>query len=60
LRQKQGTAAVTVLQGGVLSGVNSLDRPEAIAPATSSIAWKNKQVAVTLAPYSVSVVRVKL
>jgi alpha-N-arabinofuranosidase len=60
LSKKQGSATVMVLQGGQPATVNSLEQPQAVAPTNSTLAWKNKQVALTLAPYSVSVVRVKL
>jgi alpha-N-arabinofuranosidase len=60
LSKKQGSATVMVLQGGQPATVNSLEQPQAVAPTNSTLAWKNKQVAVTLAPYSVSVVRVKM
>lgn len=60
LSKKQGTATVTVLQGGQQTAVNTLDKPDAIAPVSNTVAYKNKKVELSLAPYSVSVVRIKI
>lgn len=56
------TAAVAdciVLKGNV-EALNSFEKPDNITPQYSTAAVKNKKVAVTLAPYSFTVIKVKL
>ena len=53
-------AKMTVLQSDDLEKVNSLDDPMAISPKDSQLAVKNKKLSLSLAPYSFSVIRVKL
>jgi len=54
----QGT--VTVLRAEDLGQTNSLDQPTNVSPRESSVRADGKKLAVTLEPYSVSVVRLKL
>jgi len=51
---------LTVLQSNDLQTVNTLENPTAISPKESEIAIKNKNVNVSLLPYSFTVVRVKM
>jgi alpha-L-arabinofuranosidase len=43
-----------------LTAVNSFDSPTNVAPVESTIAIKNKKIILNTAPYSFSVLRVKL
>ncbi len=43
-----------------LTAVNSFDSPTSVAPVESTIAIKNKKITLNTAPYSFSVLRVKL
>jgi alpha-L-arabinofuranosidase len=53
-------ARLMVLNSDNLDAVNSLDNPFVIATTEESIEVKEKTITVTLLPYSVSVIRVKL
>lgn len=56
--QSKGT--LTVLSSTDLDQVNSFESPGAISPVISQITVKNKTMNLTLNPYSVNMVRVKL
>ena len=58
LRPAQAT--LTVLKGDAATEVNSFTEPRRIAPVTSTIAAKGKEINVELQPYSFNVVRVKI
>jgi alpha-N-arabinofuranosidase len=51
---------LTVLQGSSLSVVNSFDQPMQVSPKESFISIKNKKIEYNAAPYSFSVLRIKL
>ncbi len=51
---------LTVLQSDNLDQMNTIENPRAISPAQSQISVKNKNINLTLKPYSVNVVRVKM
>lgn len=51
---------LTVLQSNNLANVNSFTTPKNVAPVESDIAIKGKQINLTAAPYSFSVIRVKM
>ena len=53
-------AQLFVLQNDNLEAVNSLDTPSVIAPTQTTIDVKGKTVVLTLAPYSFSVIKVKM
>ncbi len=53
-------ARLIVLKNDNLEAVNSLDTPSVIAPTETTIDVKGKTVALTLAPYSFSVIKVKM
>jgi alpha-N-arabinofuranosidase len=53
-------AKVTVLQSNDLDAVNSIDQPKVVSPADSEMEVKGKKLNITLAPYSLTVVRVKM
>jgi alpha-L-arabinofuranosidase len=55
-----GTAMLTVLKAGALDDMNSLTDPVKIKPTDQQIPLAGKTVSMTLAPYSVNVVRVKM
>jgi alpha-L-arabinofuranosidase len=54
------TAMVTVLKAGTLDDMNSLTEPVKIKPVDREISVRGKTISLTLAPYSVNVVRVKM
>lgn len=59
--KKLGTQGkLTVLQASNLSVVNSFDQPMQVSPKESSISIRNKKVEYNAAPYSFSVLRIKL
>ena len=53
-------AHLTVLKNNDLEAVNSLSKPYVVAPTEQTLEVKGKTVALTLAPYSVSVIKVKI
>lgn len=53
-------ATVTVLKHENLEAVNSLDKPSIVSPVDQQLVLKGKTVNAELAPYSVSVIRVKV
>ena len=53
-------ASVTVLRSEMLDAVNSLENSTAIVPTEQQVAVKGKKVKVALAPYSFSVVKMKI
>jgi alpha-L-arabinofuranosidase len=53
-------ATVTVLKAGTLDDMNSLTEPVKIKPVDREISVRGKTISLTLAPYSVNVVRVKM
>jgi alpha-L-arabinofuranosidase len=59
--KKLGSAAnITELKGKDLDAVNSLSEPEKVAPKESRIKVSGKKLSLPLAPYSFTVVRVKM
>jgi alpha-L-arabinofuranosidase len=54
------TARLMVLKSDNLESMNTLDTPSVIVPSETSIDIKGKTVALTLAPYSFSVIRIKM
>jgi alpha-N-arabinofuranosidase len=55
--QTKGT--VLVLKSTQLEDTNSFDKPAAISPVDGVLTIKNKKIILSLAPYSLSVVRIK-
>ena len=53
-------AKMIVLKSEKSDGVNSLNEPTAISPVEQSITIKGKNVNVTLTPYSLSVIKIKI
>jgi len=53
-------AKITSLQSSNLEEVNSLDKPMNVFPVEKEILLKGKTVAVTVAPYSFSLIRIKM
>lgn len=53
-------AKLTVLKSDDLYSVNSFDNPTKVAPQESTIAVNGKKIILTAAPYSFSVLRVKM
>jgi alpha-N-arabinofuranosidase len=56
----EAKATITVLSAPDPTEVNNMKTPLAVVPATTSLAVKGKQLNLELAPYSFSVVRVKI
>lgn len=53
-------ATITVLKGGDLSDVNSFGEPWKVKPTEQALKVKGKKISLPLAPYSFTVVRVKM
>ena len=53
-------ALVTILKNESLAGTNSIENPDAIKPVDSKIKLKGKNVTLSLTPYSLTVVRIKV
>jgi len=53
-------ASLTVLKSSDLAGVNALDTPTFIAPLESPVTLKGKGAVVELAPYSFSILKIKV
>ena len=53
-------ARLTVLQSGDLGSVNSFEDPQLVAPKESTVSIKGSTLPLTLAPYSFTLVRVKI
>ncbi|HEY5471146.1 MAG TPA: alpha-L-arabinofuranosidase C-terminal domain-containing protein [Bacteroidales bacterium] len=53
-------ALITILKNESLAGTNSIENPDAIKPADSKIKLKGKNVTLSLTPYSLTVVRIKV
>jgi alpha-L-arabinofuranosidase len=51
---------LTTLTASSLEAFNTLEKPADVSPKQSSIFLKNKKVQATLAPYSFSVIRIKM
>jgi len=57
--RKYGDEAVVTTLSSELGSVNSFQDPSRIKPEESTITVKGKSLTVSLAPYSVTVIRVK-
>ena len=55
-----GDGKLTVLEGNDLGAVNTFEQPRQIAPKESIVSIKNKKITLAAAPYSFSVLRIKL
>ena len=53
-------ANMTVLKNATLDGLNTIDNPAVIKPVDQKITLKGKNVSLSLPPYSVTVIRVKM
>jgi len=53
-------ALITILKNESLAGTNSIENPDAIKPVDSKIKLKGKNVILSLTPYSLTVVRIKV
>jgi alpha-L-arabinofuranosidase len=53
-------ARLTVLKNTTLDGLNTIENPEAIKPVDQEITLKGKKVELSVAPYSFSVIRIKI
>jgi alpha-L-arabinofuranosidase len=51
---------LTVIQSNDLTGVNTFDNPQNVAPRESTIAVKGKKINLAAAPYSFNIVRIKM
>lgn len=59
-KKPAATASVTTLQSSDLSAENSLASPMHISPITTEVPVSGKQVSISLSPYSLNVVHIKL
>jgi alpha-L-arabinofuranosidase len=53
-------AVLTILKGDALTDVNSFNQPEKVIPNEQKIKLKGKVISLPLAPYSFTIVRVKM
>jgi alpha-N-arabinofuranosidase len=53
-------ALLTVLSSSDLKAENTFNKPDVVSPVTSQVSVKNKIVKLTLNPYSVNIMRVKI
>jgi alpha-N-arabinofuranosidase len=53
-------AKITVLKNESIDGMNTIENPEAIKPVSQEITLKGKKVELSVAPYSFSVIRIKM
>jgi alpha-L-arabinofuranosidase len=53
-------ARLTVLKNTTPDGLNTIENPEAIKPVDQEITLKGKKVELSVAPYSFSVIRIKI
>jgi alpha-L-arabinofuranosidase len=53
-------ASLTVLSNSDLKAENTFDNPDVVSPVTSQVTLKSKVAKLTLAPYSVNIMRVKI
>ncbi len=53
-------ARLTVLKNATLDGLNTIENPEAIKPVDQEIGLKGRKVELSVAPYSFSVLRIKI
>ena len=56
----KSTATVITLHSNDLAAVNSLDKPTSISPVQSTIQLNENKINLTVKPYSMNVIRVKL
>jgi alpha-N-arabinofuranosidase len=54
------SALLTVLSSSDLKTENTFDKPDAVIPVTNQVSIKNKVLKLTLSPYSVNIMRVKI
>ena len=60
VRKLNASAVVTVLKGKGLEEVNSINNPNVIQPVENTIQLKGKKVPMSIDPYSLNVVKVKM
>jgi alpha-L-arabinofuranosidase len=53
-------AAFIVLKSESLDGLNTIEKPEIIKPVDQKITLKGIKVELSVSPYSVNVIRIKL
>jgi alpha-L-arabinofuranosidase len=58
--RKISKARLTVLKNTNLDGLNTIENPEAIKPVDQEITLNGKKVELSVAPYSFSVIRIKI
>jgi alpha-N-arabinofuranosidase len=59
-KKLKSTAIVITLHSDDLVAVNSLDKPTSISPVQSTIQLSGNKISLTVKPYSMNVIRVKL
>lgn len=60
VKMLDANARLTILKGEELSDVNSLSQPDKVTPKEQKVTLKGKNISVPLAPYSFTVLRVKM
>jgi alpha-L-arabinofuranosidase len=59
-KKLEKTARLIVLQNNNLEAMNSLDAPSVIVPVETALDVKEKRIDLTLAPYSFSVIKIRM
>ena len=60
LKLKNTKGTITVLKSTKPDDMNTIEKTDAIVPITNSVEVKDKKVEIQLAPWSFSVVRIKI
>ena len=60
LSKPDSKALLTVLKDSKLAAMNTIDKPDAVKPVESEVPIKGKNAELLIAPYSVTVVKIKL
>jgi len=53
-------AKLIVLKNENLDGINTIENPESIKPVTEDISIRGKKIELTVVPYSLTVMRIKM
>jgi alpha-L-arabinofuranosidase len=60
IKKMDTEAKVIMLKADDLSDVNSFSQPQKIAPVEQALKLKGKKISLSLLPYSITVIRVKV
>ncbi len=60
IKKLNENASLTILKAGDLDDINTIDNPTNVKPAQENLKLKGKKISLPLAPYSLTIVRVKM